>query len=409
MSNSYIKDFPILNSSGSNGKRIVYLDNAATTQKPLQVIKAISEYYNMFNANPHRGAYSLSTKATEVYESSREAVRDFISGNSEKEIIFTKSATESLNLVANTYGLSNLAKDDEILVSIAEHHSNLIPWQILAKKTGAVLKYVYLNKPGEINLEDFKEKLNHRTKIVAISHVSNVLGIINPIKELTESAHEAGAVVVLDATQSIPHFKVDVQELDVDFLGFSGHKLLGPMGIGVLYGKEKLLNSIPPFLYGGGMVDYVSKEKSTFADIPAKFEGGTPNVEGAYGLLKAIEYINNIGYEKIYEIEKDITSYTLQALKSLPYITIYGDTEGKRIGVISFNIEGVHPHDVSTILDSYGVAVRAGHHCAHPLMTYLGINSCCRMSIYFYNTKEDIDIFLEAVKSVRGWLGLESR
>lgn len=407
MENEFIKDFPLLQSSTSNGKRLVYLDNAATTQKPVSVINAVKEYYENDNANPHRGAYALSTAATDIYEGAREQVRSFINAGHPEEIIFTKGATEGFNLAASSYGMNDIGSGDEILVSIAEHHSNLIPWQIVAKKKSAVLKYMYTDPSGRFTEDEINEKITERTKLVAITQVSNVLGIINPVEQIIKRAHEMGAVVVLDATQSIPHFNVDVQKLDVDFMAFSGHKMLAPMGIGVLYGKKELLDKMPPMLYGGGMVESVTEQDTVYAELPLKFEGGTQNVEGAYGLAKAIAYINKTGYGRIAEIENALTAYAMDQLRDIPYATVYGDTnQGKRTGVISFNIEGVHPHDVSTVLDAYGVAIRSGHHCAQPLMKHLGINACCRMSIYFYNTAQDIDLFLDAVKKVRGWLGI---
>ena len=407
MENELIKDFPLLQNAAAHGKRLVYLDNAATTQKPVAVINAVRDYYEYDNANPHRGAYALSTRATELYEGAREQTRSFVNARFPEEIIFTKGATEGLNLVAMSYGANHIGIGDEILVSIAEHHSNLIPWQFVAKKKGAVLNYLYTDQSGEFTEEEICSKINERTRIVAITQVSNVLGLINQVDKIIKRAHEVGALVVLDATQSVPHFKVDVQELDVDFMAFSGHKMLAPMGIGILYGKRELLENMPPLLYGGGMVESVTEQDTVYAGLPLKFEGGTQNVEGAYGLTKAIEYINKVGYGRIAEIENALTASVMKKLKEIPYVTVCGDhNQGKRTGVISFTIEGVHPHDVSTVLDAYGVAIRSGHHCAQPLMKHLGINACCRMSLYFYNTMEDVDIFINAVKKVRGWLGI---
>ncbi len=407
MENEFIKDFPLLLNTDVNGKRLVYLDNAATTQKPSAVINAVREYYESSNANPHRGAYALSTRATGIYEEARERVKQFINAGNSEEIVFTKGATEGFNIVASCYGSNFINEGDEILISISEHHSNLIPWQIVAKAKGAVLKYMYTDKSGVLPEEEINGKINEKTKIVAVTQVSNVLGIINPMEKIVRKAHEYGAKVVMDATQSVPHFKVDVQSLDVDFMAFSAHKMLGPMGIGVLYGKKELLDKMPPLLYGGGMVEYVSEQDTTYAGLPTKFEGGTQNVEGAYGLTKAIDYISATGYEKIAGIEEALTGYALEKLKEIPYVTVYGgDSREKRTGVISFNIEGVHPHDVASIMDAYGVAIRSGHHCSQPLMKHLGINACCRASLYFYNTAEDIDIFTDAVKRVRGWLGI---
>lgn len=401
-------DFPILKEK-VNGKQLVYLDNAATTHKPLKVVKAIEDYYNKLNANVHRGAHYLSVVSTEAYDKARETVKGFINAEHFEEIIFTKNTTESLNLLAYSYGMNFINKDDEILISISEHHSNLIPWQRVAKARGAKLKYIYLNSEGRINLEEVKSKINHKTKIVSIAQMSNALGTIHPIKEISKIAHDNGAIVVVDGAQSVPHMKVDVRDLDADFLVFSGHKLMAPMGIGVLYGKRDILNKMPPFLYGGDMIEYVEEQESTFAELPYKFEAGTQNVEGAIGLMAAIEYIEEVGFEYINKREEDLTSYALEKLKEIPYVNIVGPLDMKNRGaVISFNIEGVHPHDVATIMDSYGVALRAGHHCAQPLMKYLNLNSTARVSFYFYNTKEEVDIFVDNLKSVRKWLGYGS-
>lgn len=401
-------DFPILKEK-VNGKQLVYLDNAATTHKPLKVVKAIEDYYNKLNANVHRGAHYLSVVSTEAYDKARETIRKFINAEHFEEIIFTKNTTESLNLLAYSYGMNFLNKDDEILISISEHHSNLIPWQRVAKARGAKLKYIYLNSEGRINLEELKSKINHKTKIVSIAQMSNALGTIHPIKEISKIAHDNGAIVVVDGAQSVPHMKVDVRDLDADFLVFSGHKLMAPMGIGVLYGKRDILNKMPPFLYGGDMIEYVEEQESTFAELPYKFEAGTQNVEGAIGLMAAIEYIEEVGFEYINKREEDLTSYALEKLKEIPYVNIVGPLDMKNRGaVISFNIEGVHPHDVATIMDSYGVALRAGHHCAQPLMKYLNLNSTARVSFYFYNTKEEVDIFIDSLKNVRKWLGYGS-
>lgn len=410
MNNEFVRDFPILSGNAAGGKRLVYLDNAATTQKPSSVIEAVKEYYESCNANPHRGAYALSSRATEIYEAARDQVRQFINAGHREEIVFTKGATEGFNIVASTYGANFISPGDEILVSITEHHSNLIPWQVVAKAKGAVLKYMYTDESGEFTEEEIAGKITERTRIVAVTQVSNVLGIVNPVDKIIKKAHEAGALVVLDATQSVPHFRVDVQALDVDFMAFSGHKMLAPMGVGILYGKKELLDKMPPLLYGGGMVEYVSEQDTTYAELPLKFEGGTQNVEAVYGLAKAIDYIEGIGYEKIAEIETALTGYVLEKLRELPYITVHGgNSRERRTGVLSFTVEGVHPHDVSSVLDSYGVAIRSGHHCAQPLMKHLGINSCCRASLYFYNTEEDLDIFIDALKRVRGWLGIGAR
>jgi len=405
MSNNYRADFPILQRT-ANEKRLVYLDNGATTQKPLSVIRAVEQYYHAFNANPHRGAYELSVKATEIYENTRDKVRDFLGAAKSSEIIFTKNATESLNLVAYSYGMNFIHAGDEIVISIAEHHSNLVPWQQVAKAKGAVLKYLYVNDDGTLPEAELEQKITARTRLVAITHVSNVLGIINPIKRITELAHAVGAVVVVDGAQSVPHLPVNVQELDADFFVFSGHKMLAPMGIGVLYGKEELLEAMPPFLFGGDMIEYVQEQDTTFAPLPAKFEAGTQNVGGAMGLSAAIDYLQAIGLPAIEEAEKDLVRYAIAELRKLPYITLYGCGDlVDKTGVISFNVQDIHPHDVSSILDADGIAIRAGHHCAHPLMKYLGVNATCRASLYFYNTRSDIDALVDSLSRVRGVLG----
>jgi cysteine desulfurase / selenocysteine lyase len=408
LNNNFLLDFPTLNQN-INENRLVYLDSAATTQKPLSVIKAVDEYYHLNNANPHRGAYHLSIKATEAYEKAREDVRNFINASKTSEIVFTKNATEAFNLLAYSYGMSFIESGDEIVLSIAEHHSNLVPWQIVAKAKGAVLKYMYLNEEGIISEEEIENKITERTKLVSVTHVSNALGIINPIEHIIKKAHSVGAVVIIDGSQSVPHMKVDVQELNADFMVFSGHKMLAPMGIGVLYGKEAHLDMMPPFLYGGDMIEYVEEQRSTFAELPYKFEGGTQNVGGAVGLSAAIEYLNNIGMDNVNASEKAMVSYAFMKLNEIPYISVYGTQEiDKKAGVISFNVNEVHPHDTATILDSYGIAIRAGHHCAQPLMKYLGLNSTCRASFYFYNNIKDIDVLADSLKNVRKWLGYGS-
>jgi cysteine desulfurase / selenocysteine lyase len=408
LNNNFLLDFPTLNQN-INENRLVYLDSAATTQKPLSVIKAVDEYYHLNNANPHRGAYHLSIKATEAYEKAREDVRSFINATKLGEIVFTKNATEAFNLIAYSYGMNFIESGDEIVLSVAEHHSNLVPWQTVAKAKGAVLKYMYLDEEGVISEEEIENKITERTKLVSVTHVSNALGIINPIEHIIQKAHSVGAVVIIDGSQSVPHMKIDVKELNADFLVFSGHKMLAPMGIGVLYGKEVLLEKMPPFLYGGDMIEYVEEQKSTFAELPYKFEGGTQNVGGAVGLSAAIEYLNNIGMDNIKVSEKALVSYAFMKLNEIPYISVYGTQDiDKKAGVISFNVNEVHPHDTATILDSYGIAIRAGHHCAQPLMKYLGLNSTCRASFYFYNNTKDIDALADSLKNVRKWLGYGS-
>lgn len=409
MSDKYRAEFPLL-AEKMNGLPIAYLDNGATTQKPETVIEAITEYYRRQNANPHRGAYALSVTATDVYENCRERVAKFLNAKRSREIIFTKNATEALNLVAYSYGLSALKPGDEILISVAEHHSNLVPWQMVAARTGAKLNYIYLEDDGNLSEKDIQEKITEKTKIVAVTQVSNVLGLINDVKAIGEKAHAVGAVIIVDGSQSVPHIAVDVQALDCDFLAFSGHKLLSPMGIGVLYGKEKLLNEMPPFLMGGDMIDYVTEQHTDYAELPAKFEAGTQNVGGAAGLTAAIDYLEKVGFEYITAREKELIDYALPKLKELDFIELYGcdSQRDNKTGLITFNVKEVHPHDVSTILDAEGVAIRAGHHCAQPLMIYLGQNATCRASFYFYNTKEDVDRFVAGLKKVREVMHLGS-
>ena len=385
--NNLKKDFPIF-----ENKDIAYLDSGATTQKPTSVLEAIEKFYKNENANPHRGAYGLSIEATEIYENTRDKIAKFINAKHREEIIFSKNASESLNLIAYSYGLDNLKKDDEIVLSIMEHHSNLVPWQMVAKKTESKLNYMYINDNFEISDEEIETKITDKTKIVGITHVSNVLGTINNIEKIIKYAHKKGAIVVVDGSQSIPHMEIDVQKLDADFFVFSGHKMLAPLGIGILYGKKEILNKMNPFLMGGDMIEYVYEQETTFAPLPNKFEAGTQNVEGVIGLGAAIDYIRNIGYDKIQEIEKEVTSYARQELSKLEYLTLYlTPNEEKHSSVISFNIKGVHPHDVASILDSENVCVRSGNHCAQPLLRSMGIDSTCRASFYIYNTKEDVD------------------
>lgn len=396
--NNIKKDFPLL-----ENENITYLDSGATTQKPIQVIKAVEEFYQKYNANPHRGAYSLSVEATEQYENTRTKIAKFINAKHREEIIFSKNATESLNLIAYSYGLDNLKKDDEVVISIMEHHSNLVPWQKMTKQTGSKLNYMYINENYEITDEEIESKITDQTKIVGITHVSNVLGTINNVKKIIKYAHKKGAIVIVDASQSIPHMKIDVQDLDADFLVFSGHKMLAPLGIGVLYGKREILNKMTPFLMGGDMIEYVYEQETTFAPLPNKFEAGTQNVEGVIGLGAAIDYIENLGYDKIQGIEHEVISYARQELSKLDYLTLYTTPkEENHSSVISFNINGVHPHDVASILDSEGVCVRSGNHCAQPLMRFLGIDSTCRASFYIYNTKDDVDKLVKALDKAYG-------
>lgn len=388
------KDFPLLKDND-----ISYLDSGATTHKPKQVIDAISSFYNKYNSNPHRGSYMLSVKATQIYEDTRKKVKQFINAKHTEEIIFTKNATESLNLIAYSYAMENLKKDDEIVISIMEHHSNLVPWQKVAKVTGAKLKYMYINENYEIDDEEIKNKITNKTKIVGITHVSNVTGTINDINKIVKYAHENGAVTIVDASQSIAHMKIDVQNIDTDFLVFSGHKMLAPLGIGVLYGKEEILNNMTPFLMGGDMIEYVYEQGTTFASLPNKFEAGTQNVEGVIGLGAAIDYIQKIGYDNIHSIEDEVVSYAVDCLRKLDFLDIYmTKNSNNHSSVISFNIKGVHPHDVASILDTFGVCIRSGNHCAQPLMRYLKIDSTCRASFYIYNTKQDVDKLVLGLK-----------
>ena len=391
--NNIKKDFPLL-----ENENITYLDSGATTQKPIQVIKAVEEFYQKYNANPHRGAYSLSVEATEQYENTRTKIAKFINARHREEIIFSKNATESLNLIAYSYGMDNLKKDDEVVISIMEHHSDLVPWQKVTKNTGSKLNYMYINDEFELTDEEIENKITDKTKIVGITHVSNVLGTINNVKKIIKYAHKKGAIVIVDASQSIPHMKIDVQDLDADFLVFSGHKMLAPLGIGVLYGKKEILNKMSPFLMGGDMIEYVYEQDTTFAPLPNKFEAGTQNVEGVIGLGSAIDYIENLGYDKIQKIEKEVLSYAREELSKLDFLDLYiTPNENNHSSVISFNIKGIHPHDVASILDSEGVCVRSGNHCAQPLMRFLGIDSTCRASFYIYNTKEDVDKLVSAL------------
>ena len=387
------KDFPLL-----QNRDIAYLDNGATTQRPKQVIDAIQNFYENYNANPHRGAYALSMEATDIYENTRSKIARFIHAKNREEIIFSKNASESLNLIAYSYGLENLKENDEIVLSIMEHHSNLVPWQKVSKMTGAKLNYMYVNENFELSDEEIEQKITDHTKIVGITHISNVLGTINPVKKIIQYAHRKGAIVVVDAAQSIPHMEIDVQELDADFLVFSGHKMLSPLGIGVLYGKKVLLDKMSPFLMGGDMIEYVYEQTTTFAPLPNKFEAGTQNIEGVVGLGAAIDYIEKIGYDNIRKQENEIISYAKEQLAKLDYVTVYVTPKEKNhSSVVSFNLNQVHPHDVASILDSEGVCVRSGNHCAQPLMRYLGIDATCRASFYFYNTKKDVDRLIKSL------------
>ncbi|ADF41778.1 cysteine desulfurase [Priestia megaterium] len=382
------KQFPILDQE-VNGSPLVYLDSAATSQKPLAVIEAIEKYYKEYNSNVHRGVHTLGTRATDGYEGAREKVRKFINAKSTEEIIFTRGTTTALNTVAASYGRANLKPGDEIVITYMEHHSNIIPWQQVAKETGATLKYISLTEDHSLSLEEVKSTITSNTKIVSIMQVSNVLGTINPVKEIAEIAHANGAVMVVDGAQSTPHMKVDVQDLDCDFFAFSGHKMGGPTGIGALYGKKELLEKMEPIEFGGEMIDFVNLYESTWKELPWKFEGGTPIIAGAIGLGAAIDFLEEVGLDNIQAHEHKLAQYALDRLSQVDGITIYGPKE--RAGVVTFNIEDVHPHDVATVVDADGIAIRAGHHCAQPLMKYLNVSSTARASFYLYNTEEEVD------------------
>ena len=389
------KDFQILDQI-VNDEPLVYLDNAATTQKPKAVLEAVNRYYQEDNANVHRGVHTLAERATASYEAARETVRRFINASSTKEVLFTRGTTTGLNWIGR-FAEETLEEGDEVLISIMEHHSNILPWQEACRKTGAKLVYAYL-KDGGLDLEDFREKLTDRTKFVSIAHASNVLGVINPVQEIAQLAHEKEAIVVVDGAQSVPHMKIDVQKLDADFFVFSGHKMAGPTGIGVLYGKEQYLNQMSPVEFGGEMIDFVYEQSATWKELPWKFEAGTPNMAGAIGLAAAIDYLEAIGMDAIERHEQDLIAYVFPKLQAIEGLTIYGSQDlAKRSGVISFNLGDLHPHDLATALDYEGVAVRAGHHCAQPLIQYLGVPATARASFYLYNTKEDCDKLVEAL------------
>ncbi|ACA38178.1 cysteine desulfurase [Lysinibacillus sp. fkY74-1] len=406
MMNKDIKSyFPILNQD-VNGHRLVYLDSAATSQKPVQVIEAIKAYYEFDNSNVHRGVHTLGNRATDKYEGAREKVRKFINAQSTQEIIFTRGTTTSLNTVAASYGRANVAEGDEIVITQMEHHSNIIPWQQLAKEKKATLKYIELEADGTISLEKVRATITPQTKIVSVSMASNVLGTINPIKEIAQIAHANGAVMVVDGAQAAPHMKIDVQELDVDFLGFSGHKMCGPTGIGVLYGKKEHLEKMEPIEFGGEMIDFVGLYDSTWKELPWKFEGGTPIIAGAIGLGAAIDFLTEIGLDNIAEHEHKLVGYAMDQLETIDGLKIFGPRDPmKRCGLVTFNLDDVHPHDVATVLDMNGIAVRAGHHCAQPLMKCLQQVATARASFYLYNTEEDIDRLVAGLRSAKEYFG----
>lgn len=394
-------DFPILDQR-VNDEPLVYLDNAATAQRPTSVLKQVLDFYQTDNANVHRGVHTLAERATADYEAARDRVQKFIHAKKREEVIFTKGCTDSLNLVAATYGEQNIQAGDEIVISIMEHHSNLIPWQQLALKKGATLKYIGLTKEGELDLADAAAKITDRTKIVAVTHASNVMGTVTPLKQLAKLAHQHGAIIVGDGAQAVPHMKVDVTELDVDFYAFSGHKMMSPTGIGVLYGKQALLEAIPPYQYGGEMIGTVTEQASTWAALPYKFEAGTQNIAGAVGLGAAIDYLTAIGMDQVEAHERVLVQTVLPQLLAIEGLTVYGPTDpAKHTGVISFNLGHLHPHDLATALDMEGVAVRAGHHCAQPLMNYLGLEASARASFYLYNTAADAEKLVSALKEAK--------
>ncbi|MBR6316721.1 MAG: SufS family cysteine desulfurase [Lachnospiraceae bacterium] len=396
-------DFPIL-----ADPEYIYFDNAATSQRPRQVLEAVERFYKTTNANPLRGLYEWSIGATEAYESAREKVAAFIGAKGPSEVVFTRNATESINLVAYSWGLTNVQEGDEIVVSVMEHHSNILPWQMVCKKTGAKLVYLECDKFGKIPAQEYTEKIGPKTKLVAITMVSNVFGIQNPIADIAKLAHANDALLLVDGAQAAPHTKVDVKALDADFFAFSGHKMLAPFGIGGLYAKEELLDKMPPFLTGGEMIEYVTRQDATYAELPHKFEAGTVNAAGAVGLAAAIDYLNEIGFDFIEEQEKKITRILYEGMKDQKYIMLYGsENPDEHSGIVTFNIEGCHPHDVSSVLDSEKVCIRAGHHCAQPLLQHLGVNATARASVYFYNTTEEAERFLESLSHVRGWLGFK--
>ena len=411
MENKYRKDFPFFkaidenNSKHNNG--LIYFDTAATAQRPYLVLDAMSHFYATANANPLRGLYSLSERATFAYEDARSTVAKFINANDSSEIIFTRNTTESLNLIAYSYGVNNLKEGDEICISIMEHHSNIIPWQMVCSFTGAKLVYLECDKQtGEISDEEISKKITKKTKIVSCVHVSNVLGITNPIKKLSKAAPDVGAIMIVDGAQSSPHFKIDVQDLGADFFALSGHKLCGPMGIGALYGKKELLESMPPFLRGGEMIEYVTRETATWAEVPHKFEAGTVSAGDAVGMAAAMRYLNNVGFDKIQEHDLILTKRLMDGIKTIPHVKFVGsDDPSKRCGIVTFTIDGVHPHDIASLLSEEKIAIRAGHHCAQPLQQYLQINASARASLYFYNTEAEIDVFLDKLSQLRKWSG----
>ena len=411
MENKYRKDFPFFKAidekSSVENRDLIYFDTAATAQRPFLVLNAMTHFYATENANPLRGLYSLSERATLAYENARETVAKFINARESAEIVFTRNASESLNLVAYSWGLNNLKPSDEICVTIMEHHSNIVPWQMVAKKTGAKLVFLECDKEtGLTSDQEIAEKINEHTKILSVVHVSNVLGVTNPVKKLGQAAHAVGAIFIVDGAQSAPHMKVDVQDIDADFFAMSGHKLCGPMGIGALYGKRALLEEMEPFLRGGEMIEYVTREKATWAEVPHKFEAGTVSAGDAVGMAAAIRYITSVGLENIEEHDRILATRMLEGIKNIPHINIIGPRDAsKRCGIVTFTVDGVHPHDVATLLSEEHIAIRAGHHCAQPLGQYLGQTATARASLYFYNTEDEVDTFLQKLAKLREWSG----
>jgi len=395
------EDFPILKRQ-VNDKPLVYFDNAATSQKPKVVIDAIDRYYREYNANIHRGIHKLAEEATLAYEEAREKVANFVNAKRTAEIIFTRNATEAINLVAYSWGRANIRKGDKIVLTIMEHHSNIVPWQLLAQEKDAKLEFVKVDENGELRQDEVHRLIDEKTKIVCVTHASNVLGTINPVKDIGRVAHRYGALFLIDAAQSVPHMTVDVRDIDCDFAAFSGHKMLGPTGIGVLYGKSEQLQNMPPFLGGGEMIREVHTSGTSWKDLPYKFEAGTPDISGVIGLGAAVDYLRGIGMRNVHDYEKEITSYALERMKQVEDVVIYGPTEvAHRVGVVSFNLGDIHPHDLASMLDEDGIAIRSGHHCAQPLMEFLELPATSRASFYIYNTKEEVDVFVKALEKAR--------
>lgn len=395
------EDFPILKRR-VNGKPLIYFDNAATSQKPIQVIETLDKYYREYNANIHRGIHKLAEEATIAHEEAREKIAKFINANRTEEIVFVRNATEAINLVAYAWGRANIKQGDKIVLTIMEHHSNIVPWQQLANEKGAKLEFIKIDEEGHLRQDEIHELIDERTKIVCITHASNVLGTINSIKEITRAAHRFGALVLVDAAQSVPHMRVDARDLDCDFMAFSGHKMMGPTGIGVLYGKSKHFENMPPFLCGGEMIKEVHTTGASWKDLPYKFEAGTPNIAGAIGLGVAVDYLRNVSMETVHDHEKQITGYALTRMTEIDGLVVYGPKEvTKRVGVISFNLGDIHAHDLASIMDEEGIAIRSGHHCAQPLMEFLNVPAMSRASFYIYNTNEEVDVFINALEKAR--------